>query len=69
MANPKFVTGDKIVFGRGRKNKHDLHDVTIGRIYTVAGVTNEEAYFIDDAGDANFAASPTGDGKATKIID
>lgn len=63
----KFEVGDKIVFGRGKRNK-ELTDVTIGKIYEVL-FDDYDLMFIDDAGDYNYALGSQGDGKATKITD
>lgn len=74
----KFKIGDKIVFGRGSRNK-GMHDITVGKIYEV--VKNERPFastelaFRDDVGDLNCNGLfkeefKTGTGrKATKIVD
>ena len=66
MAKQKFKVGDKIVFGRCKRNR-DLTDVTIGKIYVVDRI-DYDPMFIDDAGDYNYAFGADGCGKATKII-
>ncbi|MGZ8888073.1 MAG: hypothetical protein ACXW1D_00790 [Halobacteriota archaeon] len=69
--NKEAVVGDVVVFLYNETNLDGLTDVTIGREYTIVGF--EECYdfydevehlvfFIDDAGDANFAAAIDGDG-------
>lgn len=63
----KFKAGDKIVFGRGKRNS-TLEDVTIGKIYTVF-LEDGVVVFCDDVGDYNYALGKLGIGKATKIIE
>lgn len=67
--NKKIKEGDQIVFGKCKKNK-GLDDVTVGKIYTVAGKDEEGLYFIDDAGDKNYSGfDPVlSFGKLTKIV-
>lgn len=73
----KFKIGDRIVFGRCKRNK-GMHDITVGKIYEV--VKNELPYastklaFKDDVGDVNCNGLfkeeyKIGEGfKATKIV-
>lgn len=69
----KFKIGDKIVFGKRKKNR-DLLDVTIGKIYTVKKNRFGKLCFLDDIEDENVSGMPTddqysvNDGVATKII-
>lgn len=47
------------------RNEDKTPDVTVGRIYVIAGQqgnTNEDWYFYDDVGDMNFSAAADGDG-------
>lgn len=67
MAREYFIAGDKIVFGRCKKNKGIL-GVTIGKIYKVIDVAGD-LLFIDDDGDYNYIlCCLNGGGKATRII-
>lgn len=66
----KFKTGDKIVFGRCKRNKNVI-DITVGKVYVVADTYSDgDVVFIDDAGDRNFSVSNEKLGpKPTKIVD
>lgn len=49
--------GTKVVFSADWRN-HTLEDVTWGKEYTIEGHDDDgEEYFIDDAGEQNYAAS------------
>lgn len=63
----KFKAGDKIVFGRGEKNKQ-LMDLTIGKIYLVENCDGS-VVVVDDAGDHYEINGMFAAGKPTKIID
>lgn len=66
------VVGDVVVFTGVRDEAFPLFDVTMGREYAIVGSEcyyNEDAdkeetlvFFIDDAGDENYAAGIDGDG-------
>lgn len=53
--------GTKVVFTDVVEHLRDcvlLEDVTMGETYTIAGIDDDgEEYFIDDAGEQNYAAS------------
>jgi hypothetical protein len=72
----KIKCGDRIVFGRCKRNKEMLEDgdggVTLGKIYTVTRIPDShELCFIDDVGDVNQAGMDkvTSYGKATVIVE
>lgn len=55
----KFNVGDTIVFGDSADNcKAKSIDITIGKLYVIAGQDGDEQgdlFFIDDAGDKNYS--------------
>ena len=66
----KFKPGDKVVFGRSKRNEGHV-DITIGKIYNVWGFDGD-VVFTDDVGDLRYGLHGEGDIsalKATKIID
>lgn len=63
-----FKAGDKIVFGRGKKNR-GLCDITIGKIYTLLGSEGQDPYFYADNGRHDSAGIDDGfNGKATLVV-
>jgi hypothetical protein len=65
----KLKVGDRIVFGRGKRNR-ELLDTTIGKVYKLVDADGYgDVAYIDDAGDRNFSAGKNCVGKPTKIVD
>jgi hypothetical protein len=72
MAKQQHAIGTRVVFFNG----YELEDITTGRIYTIEGVDElGDEYFIDDAGERDFAAATgngtpgEGDGVYVVIVD
>lgn len=61
----KFKVGDKIVFGRGKRNQ-DLNKITVGRIYAVQVLPSGDYVYDDSGAYYRFSAE---NGKPTKIVD
>jgi hypothetical protein len=54
----------------GAKERFQLEDVTLGKIYVIEGLDEDgEEYFLDDVGERNFAASSFGGDGIYEIVE
>jgi hypothetical protein len=69
MAKQEFKAGDKIVFGRSKRNK-GADGVIIGKVYTVCYDNDWGLHFIDSEGEPNHLGINTDDYfKPTKVVE
>ncbi len=64
-----FAIGTDVRFVRDVYDSMPVPDVTVGKIYTIAGKdVDGEIYFYDDSGEENFSAADDGDGVFEEVV-